>query len=197
MTQCKTRYPIPPNTGRMIHLLLHHRKHNTSRWWIKVVSKRQSCLFTQQLRKDGHESEGKGGTRWFRKDLECCRQGVQRHREVKKKSWWWGISLSSCMLWKFFWNTKPSARQTAWGAVPSKCIQVAVWIIPSALLEHRPGKQQQQQQIWVAGGASIYTRIYLLVPSTTANAGPLYKVNMCKNTISHYENCMWRRRASY
>lgn len=85
MTQCKTWDPIPPNTGRMIHLLLHHRKHNTSRWWIKVVSRRQSCLFTQQLRKDGHESEGKGGTRWFRKDLECCRQGVQRHREVKKK----------------------------------------------------------------------------------------------------------------
>lgn len=52
---------------------------------IKVLSRRQSCLFTQQLRKDGHESEGKGGTRCFRKDLECCRQGVQRHREVKKK----------------------------------------------------------------------------------------------------------------
>lgn len=147
----------------------------------------------QQLRKDGHESGGKGGTRWFGKDLECCRQRLQRNMEVKKKKCWWWVSHSpaACSGNSFGTQRQPGARRTAWGAVPSKCIQVAVWIIPSALLEHRPGKQQQQQQIWVTA-ESFFIRIHLSVPSTTANADSLYKVNMGKNIISSYFLLCWK-----
>lgn len=129
------------------------------------------------------------------------KSGEQRHREVKKKkkkaSGGVSHSPAACSGNSFGTQRQPGARRTAWGAVPSKCIQVAVWIIPSALLEHRPGKQQQQQQqIWVAG-AALYTGIHLSVPSPTANADSLYKVNVGKNIISYNENCMWGQRASY